>query len=177
LVKYHTKIKSENVEISVISGEFSGTRFYEAPKNSWASDPDHSVNIFLVKICKGGKFNYPAKQGVNRSVYFFEGHGARLCGESIHGKEALFLNPEMNVEIESSESCEFLFLEAKPIAEPVIQYGPFVMNTREEIERTFRDYERTQFGGWKWNRHDMIHGPGTERFAKYPDGRIDKPKG
>jgi redox-sensitive bicupin YhaK (pirin superfamily) len=170
------KIKKDNFEVSIISGEFSGTRYFEAPKNSWASDPQNDVNIFLVKLDKGGSFTYPAKNGVNRSVYFFEGRGASLAGQKITGKQALFLDSNATLQIDSTDSCEFLFLEARPIGEPVVQYGPFVMNTKEEIERTFRDYQKTQFGGWQWKRHDMIHGPGTERFAKYPDGRVDKPK-
>ena len=35
--------------------------------------------------------------------------------------------------------------------------------------------KKVQFGGWKWQREDMIHGPKIERFAKYPDGRIERP--
>jgi hypothetical protein len=68
-----------------------------------------------------------------------------------------------------------LILEAKPIDEPVVQYGPFVMNSREDIMRTIQDYQQTQFGGWSWPRQDMFHGGKIEKFAKYPDGKIDKP--
>jgi hypothetical protein len=49
------------------------------------------------------------------------------------------------------------------------------MNTQEEIRRTIEDYRRTEFGGWKWPRPDMIHGTGTERFARYPDGMVERP--
>jgi hypothetical protein len=50
------------------------------------------------------------------------------------------------------------------------------MNSKEEIIQTFHDYQRTQFGGWPWASHDMVHGDKPERFAKYPDGRIERPK-
>ena len=69
----------------------------------------------------------------------------------------------------------FLVMAGEPLNEPIAAYGPFVMNTREEIVQTFNDYQKTQFGGWKWGRQDMIHGPGADRFAKYPDGRVEKP--
>jgi redox-sensitive bicupin YhaK (pirin superfamily) len=170
------KIKEDQVEVTIISGEYAGNKYFQAPKNSWAADPANDVNVLLVKMEKGGKFSYPAKEGVNRSLYFFEGEGASLNGQKIIGKQGLFLEPNAELEIETVATVEFLILEAKPIGEPVFQHGPFVMNTREEIVQTIRDYQTTQFGGWKWQRDDMIHGPGTERFAKYPDGRIERPK-
>lgn len=169
------KIKQDNLEITLICGSYSGTQFFEAPKNSWAADRDNDVNILLVKLTPGGKFNYPAKNGVNRSFYFFEGEGAILNGQKVSGKQAIFVEPDTEILIETDKVSEFLLLEAKPIGEPVFQHGPFVMNTREEIVQTIHDYQSTQFGGWKWKREDMIHGPGTERFAKYPDGRIERP--
>ena len=170
------KIKKEQVEISIISGEYEQTKFFNAPKNSWAADSSNHVNILLVKMQKGGKFSYPAKVGTNRSIYFFEGEGASLNGQKISGKQALFVESDSELLVETQSLIEFLILEAKPIGEPVVQHGPFVMNTKEEIMQTFRDYQATQFGGWDWQRSDMIHGPGTERFAKYPDGRIERPK-
>lgn len=169
------KIKNDKVEVSIISGEFGATRFFEAPKNSWAADPANDVNILLVKVEKSGKFNYPAKKDVNRTFYLFEGQGVKLNGEAVQGKKAVLLDVTVELVVEAEDLCEFLILEGKPIGEPVFQHGPFVMNTRDEIVQTIREYQMTQFGGWNWQRSDMIHGPGTERFAKYPDGRIEKP--
>lgn len=169
------RIKNDHCEVVLISGEFGDQRFMEAPKNSWASDPENNVNIFLVKLAPGGKFTYQAKKDVNRSLYLFEGDEVEVNGTAIKGKRALFLDHNQDLTVVSKGSSEFLFLEARPIGEPVVQRGPFVMNTQEEIFQAIRDYQRTHFGDWKWQRHDMIHGPGTERFARYPDGTIERP--
>ncbi len=168
-------VNSNGAKVTIVSGEYGDHKFYQAPQNSWASDPANQVNILLVKLEPGGTFSYPARKNVNRSLYFFEGEGVTLDGQKVLGKNALFMDPNTALSVEAASECEFLILEARPIGEPVVQHGPFVMNSQEEILQTIRDYRQTQFGGWKWQRHDMIHGPGTQRFAKYPDGRIEKP--
>jgi len=172
------KIKpSSNVEVSLICGEFQGQKYYQSPKNSWASDPTNEVNILLVKMDVGGKFIFPkAKNLTNRSIYIFEGQGMSVNGQSVPGKQAIFVDSTQDLEIIAhSKDVEVLVLEARPIGEPVVQHGPFVMNSRQEIYQTINDYQRTQFGGWNWPRQDMIHGSKIEKFAKYPDGKIEKP--
>lgn len=165
------------VEVSVISGEYESTQFFEAPKNSWAAEKQNEVNILLVKMKAGGHFNFPAsKVGTNRSLYFFEGSQLKLNEQKITMKHALHLDSTKDLSIEAeSDHSEFLLLEAKPIGEPIFQRGPFVMTSPEEINQTIRDFQATEFGGWNWPRSDMFHGPKIEKFAKYPDGRIEKP--
>ncbi|MBL7665191.1 MAG: pirin family protein [Bacteriovoracaceae bacterium] len=169
------KINKDKLEISIISGEYGDTKFYQAPKNSWAADPENQVNLLLVKLKKNGVFEYPSKSQVNRSLYFFEMGQVEVNQELISQKRALFVEPDIKLKIKALADCEFLLMEGKPIGEPVVQQGPFVMNTRQEIIQTIRDYQQTQFGGWKWQRNDMVHGDKIERFAKYPDGRIERP--
>ena len=62
----------------------------------------------------------------------------------------------------------------EPLNEPMARYGPFVMNTREEIQKTFADYQETQFGGWPWPDDAPVHDREAGRFAKHVDGRVEK---
>jgi hypothetical protein len=74
-----------------------------------------------------------------------------------------------------TSDVEVLLLQGRPIAEPVAQYGPFVMNTRAEVQQAFSDYQRTQFGGWPWPVSDPVHGSTEGRFARHADGRVERP--
>ena len=64
-------------------------------------------------------------------------------------------------------------MQGRPIGETVAQYGPFVMNTQQEIMQAMQDYRRTQFGGWPWKDNDPVHGAENRRFARYPGATED----
>jgi hypothetical protein len=85
------------------------------------------------------------------------------------------LNGNEEILITNGKEESFLaVLEGEPIEEKVVQYGPFVMNTENEIHEAISDYRKTQFGGWPWERHDQVHDRETGRFARYADGTIEK---
>jgi hypothetical protein len=69
--------------------------------------------------------------------------------------------------------AEILLLQGRPINEPVAHHGPFVMNSRAELEQAFMDYQRTGFGGWQWPSHGPVHPRDRGRFAKFSDGRVE----
>lgn len=171
------KLEKDGVDVRVIAGAFEGLSPLAPPPDSWAADPANEVSILLVKMRKDARLTLPAARGaVNRTLYVFEGEGLKIAGDNVNTRTGVIVDGG-EIAIEStSEGSEFLLLQAKPIGEPMVQHGPFVMNSREEIVQAFQDYQRTQFGGWPWPRYDMVHGTGFERFAKFPDGRIEKPE-
>ncbi len=168
---------ADKFQLSIINGTYGAESYYNAPEQSWANNPNHEVNIFLVKIEPNGKFILPSLTNEKtRMLYHFEGKDILLNSKLHSGKNAYNLETNKEISVSTQSGCEILVLEARPIKEPVFQHGPFVMNSRAEIYETFNDYQKTHFGGWSWERTDMIHGPKIERFAKYPDGTIKKPK-
>ena len=74
----------------------------------------------------------------------------------------------------SAGPCELLLLGGRPIGEPVVQHGPFVMNSQQEIQQAFVDYREDQFGGWPWPSDDPVHPRDAGRFARRPDGTVER---
>jgi len=89
----------------------------------------------------------PSEQ--NGIIYVFGGT-ATIADREIRAGQAALLGSGESVQIgnskDASEPVELLLLSGRPIKEPVARYGPFVMNTREEIEQAFRDFQSGQFG-------------------------------
>ena len=171
------KLDSGKVDITLIAGSFAGQIGLSPPPDSWASDPANEVMILLIDLAAGGSVSIPGtSSGVIRSLYLFSGSGVDLNGVNFAPMSGMDVDSTSSLKITSTNASRLLILQAKAIGEPIAQHGPFVMNTREEIVQAFEDYKRTKFGGWPWPKTDMVHGSDGSRFAKYPDGRIDRPK-
>ena len=149
------------------------------PPDSWAADAANSVMIWTIKMAPGAVWILPATgPRCNRRLFFFSGTSIETCGQSIAAKSALTLDPSVDTELRNGASTsEFLLLQGIPIGEPVAQYGPFVMNTKEEIHQAFADYRATGFGGWPWPDDAPTHARDTDRFARHADGRMEKADG
>jgi hypothetical protein len=99
----------------------------------------------------------------------------KVNNQHIDPYRALELEPDMEVTIENGpETSYMLLLQGRPINEPVVQYGPFVMNTDQEIQETMMEFRRTQFGGWPWPAPDQVHPREVGRFAKHADGTVEE---
>jgi quercetin 2,3-dioxygenase len=102
-------------------------------------------------------------------------HGAaKIAGQDIESPTGVQVVPEAAITIVAQAATEILVLQGKPIGEPVAQHGPFVMNTRAEIQQAFQDYQRTKFGGWPWASDDPVHPREEGRFAKHADGKVER---
>ena len=145
------------------------------PPDSWASRAESQLAIWTMKLDPGARWSIPAASGsqARRSLYFFKGASIRVAGQSIDSASCVELDSGQSIELTNgADSSELLLLQGRPIAEPVAQYGPFVMNTREQLQQAFNDYQRTQFGGWPWPDDAPVHERERGRFAKHADGRV-----
>ncbi|HWA71615.1 MAG TPA: pirin family protein [Polyangiaceae bacterium] len=174
----HTERDAQGLvsEVTVIAGRFSALDALPPPPNSWASRADASVAIWTLKLAAGARFTLPAGPAkVNRTLYFFRGGSLKLAGRSLESHAAVKVKSDAEILIENGPlESELLLLQGRPIAETVAQYGPFVMNSRAEIEQAIRDYQRTEFGGWPWPDDGPVHERGAGRFARHADGRVER---
>jgi redox-sensitive bicupin YhaK (pirin superfamily) len=173
-------IKDENgktTNIKIVAGNFNGKTALAPAPDSWASNPENEVAIFVIQMEAGAVCEIPATaETASRSLFFFNGSSIEIDSEEISVNHSVSLKGSAIIKIKNgSKISRFLFLQGKPINEPVVQYGPFVMNTNAEIQQAMNDYRKTQFGGWPWPRHDMVHGTTAGRFAKYADSKTDIP--
>ena len=162
--------------VTVIAGELDGRKAPPPPPKSWASRPDSDVAIWSIRMQPGASWKMPRAKGkdTNRTLYFFAGKSVAIGGEKITKHLALAVKHDVDIDIEAGEEeVEILLLQGRPIGEPVVQYGPFVMNTRAEIQKAMQDYQRTRFGGWPWPKDDPVHPREEKRFARHADGKVE----
>ncbi|MFT4628875.1 MAG: redox-sensitive bicupin YhaK (pirin superfamily) [Myxococcota bacterium] len=164
-------------EVRVYAGAWGEVSPPAPPPNSWASKPDAAVAIWTLRIPPNGRVTLPAAPaGVNRVVYVFAGSGVHVAGAAATPPSAVQLRPDAEVElVNGAAESEVLVLQGRPIGEPVVQHGPFVMNTQGEIRQAMLDYQRTQFGGWPWPVDGPAHSRDQGRFAIHADGRREEP--
>lgn len=176
-VHVHTDDAGKKTEVTVVAGDLGDDRALAPPPASWAARPDADVAIWTIRMEPGATWTLPpAKAGSNRALFFFDGDSLRVAGREIPGRQAISLQPDVAVPLEAGDrQVSLLLLQGRPIAEPVVQYGPFVMNAQEEILQTMREYQITRFGGWPWPKDDPVHPREEGRFARMADGTILRP--
>jgi len=168
-------LAGKTTEVEVIAGKLLEHIAPAPPPDSWAADPANEVAIFNMKLEPGASFNLPkASKGVNRVLYFYLGNQLNLAGKVIEKYHSVVVNAAVDLNMVNGDTeARILVLQGKPIGETVIQYGPFVMNSKEEIQQAFEDYHATQFGGWPWGRYDQVHDRTEGRFARHADGTLE----
>jgi redox-sensitive bicupin YhaK (pirin superfamily) len=166
----------ESVDVTVIAGRLGDSRAPTPPPNSWASQEQSDLAIWHLSMPAGGSWQMPAASGPDtvRTIYVFSGDGLQIGGRTVASDIGVVVRADREIPLAAPTGAEVLVLQGRPIDEPVARYGPFVMTTQAEIEETFRDYQRTGFGGWPWGRDDPVHERGQGRFARHVDGRVEE---
>jgi len=130
-------VSKDGAHVKVIAGGLGGT---VGAIHGGSTDPHY----FDVQLAPGAVFEGALPEGHNAFLYVYEGEA--LVGEERkaiqHRSAGLLSSEENSVRLEAgAEGARVLLLAGKPLGEPVVQYGPFVMNTRQEIEQAIADYQ------------------------------------
>ena len=124
--------------VRVIAGEYNGNR---GPARTFTA-----VTLLDAHLSAGARFPVSLPASHNAMAIVTTGR-VTVDGESAKaGELILFANDGAQIELVASEDSHVLFLAGEPIDEPIVQYGPFVMNTEQEIVQANRDFRAGKFG-------------------------------
>ncbi len=131
--------ETPDYRVKVLIGSFADA---DAP----IVDDITEVSYLDIELQAGKHFLHELPAGNNSFIYVFEGDG-KFNGQHIPSNALIQLGTEDNTPdfIAGEEGARFLLVSGKPINESVVQYGPFVMNSREEIDEAMRDYQSNNF--------------------------------
>ena len=160
--------------VNVIAGQIGTVKAPAPAPDSWAADPANELAMWTIKMEVNASWMLPtASAGVNRRLYFYKGSTLKVADQNVAPYHAATLQADAEVLIENGgEESYLLLLQGKPINEPVVQHGPFVANTAQEIQNSMNVFYATQFGGWPWPKSDNVHPREKGRFAQFADGTV-----
>ena len=131
-------VKVVGGEVKVIAGSFGGT---QGPVRGGSTDPQY----WDVHLEPGAAFEASLPSAHNAFLYAYEGEATVEGKDLPHRAAGLLSDGEKVCFMAGAQGARVLVLAGKPLREPVVQYGPFVMNTREEIEQAIADYQAGAF--------------------------------
>jgi redox-sensitive bicupin YhaK (pirin superfamily) len=133
------QLENNGGELRVIAGEQWGVK---GPARTFTR-----MNIYDAKLNAGGELNLCLPEGDNTAIVIMEGNLMLNDEQQVRAGEMVILGrSNTDVKIESNNEAHLLILSGEPIAEPISAYGPFVMNTKQEILEAIEDYNAGKFG-------------------------------
>lgn len=124
--------------VRVVAGEYAGAR---GPARTHTP-----ITLLDVRVPAGGRFPVAIPAGHNALVAVLSG-GAQVNGEPATAGELVLLeNDGERIEVVAAKGAHLLVLAGEPIEEPIVHYGPFVMNTDAEIVQAMLDFNAGKFG-------------------------------
>ncbi|MCB0665667.1 MAG: pirin family protein [Saprospiraceae bacterium] len=170
----HRDTEGRRTLVNIVAGQIENTTAPDPAPDSWAADPENEVAIWTITMEPGASWTLPlASSATHRRLYFYKGNSLKVANDVLQVYEYAQVRPDAEVNLTNGdEPGHLLMLQGKPINEQVVQYGPFVMNSEQEIQETYQEFRRTQFGGWPWPSNAHVHPRERGRFAKYADGTL-----
>lgn len=131
-------LPNDGGQVNVIAGDFNGVK---GPASTFTT-----LNVFDIRLKKEGALTTTIPANHNTAILVINGN-VEVNGEPapLHSF-ILFKNEGEDIQVKASEDSVLLLLSGEPIDEPVAQYGPFVMNTQEELYQAFEEFQSGKFG-------------------------------
>lgn len=131
-------LAANGVRVRVIAGQTQGVA-------GAVHRPDTEPVYLDVHLPAGSEFIQPLPAGHNAFIYTYRGE-VDVAGVAVPDRTmAILANDGGSVRLTASQAARAILVAGQPLGEPIAQYGPFVMNTAEEIEQTLRDYRAGKF--------------------------------
>lgn len=132
------KVKKNKAIIGVVAGNFEGVK---------GRAKTYSPQTLLrVEADRDATFKIPLPNNYNTLLYVLNG-SLKINGREAGSKDMVwFENDGEEISIQVDEKTRFIVLSGEPIGEPVVSYGPFVMNTQQEIQQALFDFQNGKMG-------------------------------
>ena len=127
-----------NGHVEIIAGQYQG---HQGPASTFTP-----VNLINVYLKTGGHAQLSFDLNDNTAMLVVKG-SITILGQKIPTDHIVVFQPDgTDIHISTEEDSIVLFMSAEPLNEPIAAYGPFVMNTREEIMQAYQDFQQGKFG-------------------------------
>lgn len=126
----------------------AGSLEMDGQHHQGAVSGDTTKPLYLdIELAANGELSLPVASELNAMTYVYEG-SASVAGSDLRKSAATVLDDGDSVTLQGGPGgARLLLIAGKPINEPIVQYGPFVMNSREEIEQALQDYRDGRLTG------------------------------
>ncbi len=132
------KLEEGKGSVNIIAGNFNGIK---GSANTYTE-----INLFDIRLQEAAAINFDVPAEHNCGILMIDG-AAEINGKRTMQHEfVLFAREGENIDIKAIDNCTILLLSGIPILEPIAQYGPFVMNTKEELNIAFEEFNSGKFG-------------------------------
>lgn len=129
------EIDHAGARVRLLAGDYDG-------RKGPVSDPNTQVQYLDISLTAGAGFEHRLPAQHAAFIYVFEG-AAEIAGTALPAQHLAVLGNGERVALQAGpQGARLLLVAGRPIGEPIVQHGPFVMNTREEIEQAMDDYRR-----------------------------------
>jgi hypothetical protein len=126
-------------EVEVIAGEFNDVK---GPASTFTP-----VEMYNIRIMKGESLSFNLPANFNTALLVIDGEvSVNETSVAPTDDMILFNNDGENISLKATEDAILLVLSGQPIDEPIAAYGPFLMNTHEELEQAYDDLRKGKFG-------------------------------